>query len=336
MSELNGAPLLANANAVALTPSATETLGPVARRFEFEDNAGAVLVSPATETKIITGFGPTNAPTAGTLSVMFGAQELQQILNADMSVVVSELGAWNSRNVAWDELCYYRDKMIGFMGAIGMQADGVEIRTHLDHDNLVRTGRIARFLTMAELGQYKESLTELYESQGLLGSDVGVVVDTLYTIADVLQPAEEGYNNVLMVSGYEEGYFTELARIVADKQEASGDISLGWKKPTIGALFFKVLQGLGGYSKMSKSIPDSAINLGMGTDELRDKILSEAPVDQAALMGAISLASDWSPEIIAEADIAHQEQGVSPAGWDGFKRQYLDYFLSLKEAWRNA
>lgn len=336
MTELNNVPILANANAVALTPLVAETLGPVARRFEFEDNAGAVLSAPTADTKIITGFGPTNAPTAGTLSVMFGARELQENLGADMSVIVSELGAWNSRNVPWGELCHYRDKMISFMGAIGMQADGIEIRTHLDHANLVRTGRIARYLTMAELGQYKESLTELYESQGLLGSDVGMVVDTLYTVADVLQPAEEGFGNILMVSGYEEGYFTELARIVADKQEKSGDISLGWKQPTIGALFFKVLQGLGGYSKMSKSIPDSAINLGMNSDEIRQKILSDVPVDQVALMAAINLASDWSPEVITEADAAHREYEQSPNAWSGFKRQYLDYFLSLKEAWHEA
>ena len=135
----------------------------------------------------------------------------------------------------------------------------------MDFANLARAGKIARYLTRQDFLDNSESLLELYESHGLLGSEVGITVDSLYTVADVLEPAENGTGHALMVSGLEEAYFTELARLVLERQGAAGDLSLGWEA-TIGALYFRVLEGLAGYPKMSKSIPESAIHLGMPND----------------------------------------------------------------------
>lgn len=315
--------------------SVHDRLGPVAHRFSHEDGAAAVLPADLSDLHIVTGFGPTNAPTAGTLSVMIGIVELQQRLGVPMTVIVSELGAWNSRNVAWDKLLQVRDQMLAFLREIGFDETAGELRTHLHEGNLTRAGRIARYVTPADLAEHSEDLNDLYDAHGLLGGEVGLTVDTLYTVADVLGPAEAGARNILMVSGLEEAYFTQLARIVMERQKQAGDLSLGWDAE-VGAVYFRVIRGLGGYPKMSKSIPSSSIHLGMGAGELKAKILSEAPDDQGGLLDAITLASGWSDDHIRSAREAYDAKDTDPIGWTNVKADYIDAFIEYADLWERC
>lgn len=312
-----------------------ERLGPLLRRFSHADRAEDVLGATAPDVHVITGFGPTNAPTAGTLSVMLGVVELQRRLDLPMTVVISELGAWNSRNVPWPQLEAVRDQMVRFLRRLGFDESSGALRSHLDFDNLVRAGKIARFLSRQDFLEHREDLLELYDEHGLLGSEIGITVDSLYTVADVLEPAAAGKHHILMVSGLEEAYFTELARLVLQRQAAAGQLSLGWRA-TIGALYFRVLEGLGGYPKMSKSIPASSIHLGMPTDRLAERILDDDPVSQQPLLSAIELSSGWDEAQLGESRSAHERRETSPHTWIQFKRRFLDTFLTFAEQWRQS
>lgn len=315
------------------SPTVCDRLGRLVRRFSHADQADRVLDPAARDDlHIITGFGPTNAPTAATLSVMLGAIELQCQLQAPMTVIISELGAWNSRNVPWSKLEAVRDQMFEFLRRIGLDESRCRLRSHLDYGNLVRAGKIARFLTRQEFLDNSENLLELYDSHGLLGSEVGITVDSLYTVADVLEPAEMGLRHILMVSGLEEGYFTELARLVLDRQNAAGALSLGWQA-TIGALYFRVLEGLAGYPKMSKSIPASSIHLGMTADALTEQILTNDPASQGPLLSAIELASGWHQADLEQTRTAYHKREAEPESWHTVKQRYLDGFLAFAEQW---
>ncbi|GGJ88331.1 hypothetical protein GCM10010123_17380 [Pilimelia anulata] len=311
-------------------------LGPTAGRFTHIDDAVAVLDTAQRDgLAVVTGFGPTNAPTAGTLSVMLGAVELQRRLKAPMTVVISDLGAWNSRNVPWPVLIRVRDQMSAFLIELGLDPETAGLRSHLDHDNLVRAGRVARYLSRADFQQHRESLLELYADHGLLGSEIGVVVDSLYTVADVLGPFDSGASSVLMVSGMEEAYFTDLARLVLDRQAAAGELSLDWNG-RIGALYFRVLEGLAGYPKMSKSIPASSIHLNMAPDEIAERVLSDDDASQAALLSAIELSSGWAVQEVDEARQACAERGELPGPWTDVRREFCDTFTTFAEAWRRC
>lgn len=313
-----------------------QRLGPLVRRFSHADRADEVL-KPGGDGSlaVVTGFGPTNAPTAGTLSVMFGIVELQQRLGVPVTVVISELGAWNSRRVPWARLEAVRDQMLAFLQVIGFDTDRGILRSHMDFGNLARAGKIARFLGRQDFLDHRESLLELYDEHGLLGSEVGVTVDSLYTVADVLGPVEGGARRVLMVSGIEEEYFTQLARLVLDRQAAAGDLSLGWDA-TIGALYFRVLEGLGGYPKMSKSIPASSIHLGMPEGELGLRVLSDDEASQPALFSAIQLSSGWAEEQISEARAAYAARTLSPAPWREVKASYLTALTGFAGQWADC
>ncbi|EST38912.1 hypothetical protein N566_04990 [Streptomycetaceae bacterium MP113-05] len=315
-------------------------LGPLTRRFTHHDRVQDVLpLDPDRPLAVVTGFGPTNAPTAGTLSVMLGVIELQRYLGVPMTVVVSELGAWNSRNVRWDQLVAVRDQMFSFMRAIGLDSQRgsapVQLRSHLDTGNLVRCGRIARFLTRQDFLNHHEDLVELYQDHGLLGSEVGVTVDALYTVADILGPAEAGASRVLMLSGLEESYFTELSRLVLQRQKEAGELSLGWNVE-LGALYFRVLEGLGGYPKMSKSIPASGIHLGMADDEIAGRVLVHDEASQRALLSAIELSSGWAMPEIEQARAAFQHRRQKPAAWELAKQRFTETFSNYARIWREC
>ncbi|WP_158920754.1 hypothetical protein [Streptomyces sp. NBRC 109706] len=314
-------------------PAVEERLGTLRTRFSHADGAESVLRPGVEDLHVVTGFGPTNAPTAGTLSVMIGTVELQRRLNVPVTAVISELGAWNSRNVAWARLEQVRDQMLEFLRALGFDETQGRLRSHVDLDNLTRAGKIARFLGRRDFLEHREELLELYEDHGLLGSEVGLTVDALYTVADILEPADRGHHHVLMISGLEEAYFTELARLVVTRQKSSGSTSLNWSTK-IGALYFRVIEGLAGYPKMSKSIPDSAIHLGMEADVLSVRITSESPADQRALMSAMELASGWDLETLNTARYAYQHRDKNQAAWGKAKEHYLTTFLTFAEQWR--
>lgn len=323
--------------AVAEAPDVLRNaIGPLARRFDHHDDADTVLAASATGSlAVVTGFGPTNAPTAGTLSVMLGIVELQRHLAVPTTVVISELGAWNSRNVPWSQLLDVRDQMFAFLQAIGFDADKGDLRSHLDYSNLVRCGRIARFLGRQDFLEHSEELLELYSDHGLLGSEIGVTVDSLYTVADVLGPIEDGATSVLMVSGIEEAYFTDLARLVLARQSQAGELSLGWNA-TLGALYFRVLEGLSGYPKMSKSIPASSIHLGMTADEIADRVLTDDETSQRPLLSSIELSSGWASVQIDSARIAFAERYTNPAAWTDVKRRFIESFLDYRDQWNRC
>jgi len=307
-------------------------LGSTAHRFVTADDVDVVVATRDYE--IITGFGPTNAPTAGTLSVMIGIIELQRALSARMTVVISDLGAWNCRRIAWNDLCYYRDRMARFLLDLGFDDSGGTLRTHQDRDNLIRAGRIARYLGIDDVQANQEEFIDLYGAHGLLGSNVGLLVDTLYTVADVLEPVERGRKATLMVSGMEEAYFTKLARIVLERQ-AVREPGLAWTG-LIGALYFRVVRGLGGFPKMSKSLPDSAVHLGLSELEIAARIRSARAEDQPALMDAIDLASGWPEEKRRAARRAFESLPDEAAMWADVKEGYLDTFRGFAGQWKQT
>lgn len=328
--------MLRELHATGASDVVSQRLGPLTRRFSHADQADQVLKPGCDDSlAVVTGFGPTNAPTAGTLSVMLGIVELQQRLGVPVTVVISELGAWNSRKVPWARLEAVRDQMLAFLQVIGFDTNHGVLRSHMDFGNLARAGKIARFLGRQDFLDHRESLLELYDEHGLLGSEVGATVDSLYTVADVLGPVDDGARQVLMVSGLEEAYFTELARLVLNRQAAAGELSLGWDA-TIGALYFRVLEGLGGYPKMSKSIPASSVHLGMSASELAIRVLSDDEASQPALFSAVQMSSGWSEEQIAEAQAAYTARVLSPGPWRTVKTAYLTALSGFAEQWASC
>ena len=303
-------------------------------KFLCHDNATCINEVDAADAEIVTGFGPTNAPTAGTLSVILKALALQRYSQLTTSVIISDLGAWNSRNMAWPELERLTGRYIEFLTALGFNQDMGMLRSHRDHRNLEVSAWIARLIDDADFEEHREATDALYDLMNLRGPRFGIKIDILFTIADILNPVLSGKRRVLVLAGIEEHYFTRLSRIVAARIAKSSLCSFIASDTAIGGLYARLVGGLPPFPKMSKSIPESGISVAESIHDIRRKILDTQPEAQPVILQMVELVSDWSPADVAQARAAFENRTVEPADWMGVKESYLEYFLRVARIWQ--
>lgn len=84
---------------------------------------------------------------------------------------------------------------------------------------------------------------------------------------------------------------------------------------------------------MSKSIPESSINLDDSLEDLERKILRCNPKDEKIILQMINLVSDWDLGKINKTNMAFKEMNKE---WIKFKKEYLEYFIDLKKTWEET
>lgn len=304
------------------------------RHYVCHSGADSLDASALRDCEIVTGFGPTNAPTAGTLSMILKAIWLQRALPVRVSITISDLGAWASRNTDLRRVRELTARFLDFIPGLGFDAKRGVLRTHEDTDGLRLAGLIAKGFHTADFAEHSEATDGLYQKMGLLGSDFGKMVDATYTVADILLPViHSGRSRILVTAGIEEHYFVELARILIHRFARSYPSLLFPADTGVAALYGRLVPGLTPFPKMSKSIPRSAITVEEDEASIAAKIMECASHDEYVIMAMIELVSDWPDERVEEARARFAAREESPTGWRQAKAEYLEYFLQLKGIW---
>jgi len=280
---------------------------------------------------LVTGFGPTNAPTGGTLSMILRALFFERKTGIDSTIIISNLGAFNSRNINIEKIDYLTERFIKFIRALGYKG---ELRTHNNFDLLVASSLTSKVLTIKDFLENKEATTNLYKRLGIQGKDFSTFVDANFTIADILLPSIlKKKERILVFVGIEEYYFPKLANVVLQRFNKYYLDQFVPRDVLISSVFSHLIEGLNGFPKMSKSILESSINLDDSKDDLERKILKCDPKDEKIILQMINLVSDWNLRKIKDANKAFKEMGIT---WIRFKKDYLNYFMDLKKIWENT
>lgn len=287
------------------------------------------------ELAIVTGFGPTNAPTAGTLSSIFKVLELQKQTGVYTHIIISELSALNSRQKPLDELFQCTNQFIKFIKKLGFDENNGEIRTHnfLDHS---RTFSIISSVFKVSDFADGEAMDEMYKRLNLLGNDFSTMVSQAYTVADIVLPIiRDKKKGVIVTAGLEEHLYPYLARVSIEriKSKSGGINNLVDKEAEIGALYGRLIGGLFPYVKMSKSIKESSINLGDTNEEIYTKIVNCDRRNEEVILQMMILASDWQHDVIARAKKAYENMSNDYNKWLEFKKKYYDFFVKTKQLW---
>lgn len=87
---------------------------------------------------------------------------------------------------------------------------------------------------------------------------------------------------------------------------------------------------------MSKSIPASSIHLGMSTDNLAERILSDDETSQPALLSAVELSSGWPEDQLSEARAAYADRTADPDTWLAVRAAYLTTFQDFARKWESC
>ena len=301
---------------------------------------------PREKRAIITGFGPTNSPTAGTLSVILKTIALQKETGYDTEIIISNLGAFLSRNVNWIDVLQITARFIEFIKLSGFDSSKGKVRTHIDKENLGISSFINEHaLSTKDFNENKEATEALYEELNLLGSQLGIITDSTYTVADIIKPlfkkkfvnyAPHEKERVLVVAGIEEHYFPRLAQLAIERINSKFPDTLISENSGISAIFTKLISGLSPYPKMSKSIPDSAINIGDTNDIIRSKIMLCSEENEKVIYEMMTQASNWSFEQIIACQNAFKERLILKNKWEDMKEEYLYHFLEISDNWKKA
>ena len=301
----------------------------------------------AEEQAIVTGFGPTNAPTAGTLSVLLKTLNLQRSIGCDAEIIVSDLGAFLSRNKSWHELQDLTDVFLSFIRDLAGDTPKVQIRSHIDKDNLSISSFVNEHIldTPAFLAN-KEATELLYDELGLLGSRLGVIADSTYTVSDIIKPFFKGSivassihsrRRVLVIAGVEEHYFPRLARIALTRlTDEFGDAYTPSVDINVSALYTRLIPGFAPYPKMSKSIPASGLFLDDDESTIFRKILETGTDVDRCVIEMICQASNWSAEEISAAKHAFNFATTDTETWRKTKLRYAETFCGFAASWSKA
>jgi len=291
-------------------------------------NLDAFNEVPSDDRHIVTGFGPTNSPTGGTLSMILRTLMLERELGTKSTIVISNLGAFNSRNIDIAKIGYYTCRYIGFIKSLGFKG---EVRTHVSRNLQVASSITAKVLELKDFNDNQEITTELYKSLKIQGRDFSTLIDTNFTIADILLPVlSEGKSRVIVCSGIEEHYFPKLANLVLRRLDQQFPNIFCPNNAQVSALFGRLIRGLNGYPKMSKSIPSSSINLDDSRHILREKILSCREDDEGIILQMMKLVSGYSPAEVLSVQRAFNDGGEK---WKLAKEEYSNYLLNIKNKW---
>ena len=285
---------------------------------------------------IVTGFGPTNSPTAGTLSMIFRIIEMQKQTGIYTHVILSDLGAFNSRQKQLEQLINKGKQFRNFIIKLGFDMNNGTIRTHNDYDHSRVFSLCSSVLTVNDFINHDEATADMYKRLNLQGNDFSTMVDQTFTVADILLPIiRDGKKGVIVSAGLEENYYPQLANIVIERLlSKKGRVKeLISKNSIVGALYGKLIKGLFPYVKMSKSIPNSAINIGDTEDEIRNKILNCSNRNEEIILQMMQLASNWSSSKIKKATESFKKRESDQKSWINYKIEYCDFFLNMKKLW---
>ncbi|MCK8621898.1 hypothetical protein [Prevotella sp. E13-27] len=290
------------------------------------------------EIALVTGFGPSNAPTAGTLSMIFRMLDIQRRTNITVHAVIADLGFINFREAKVQNIINTTQKFLRFIKALGFDETKGSLRSQNSLDLYRTFAMSSSVLSLSDFIDNMEATTKLYNNLNLQGKDFSTLVHYVICVADILMPIlRDKKKMVLVMSGIEEFYFTTIARLVIERMKESdkGLSAFVSDNPQICSLFGRLIEGLFPYVKMSKSIPESSINIGDSEDTIRNKIMNCGSRNEHVILDMMNLASDWNPQTKIACRAAYEEYITTGRDefWRKQKAEYTEFFIGIKQIW---
>ncbi|MDD4187895.1 MAG: hypothetical protein PHX04_03950 [Bacilli bacterium] len=277
---------------------------------------------------VTTGIGLSGTPHMGTLSQILRAIYLQQA-GIDVQFVLGDLDSYNARNQSLDILAERVEKYTNFIENLGFDNSKGYLRSQIDYTDVLKTAYlISNCLTDQDFLDAEEDLSELYKSKKIYnGIDFKVKQAILLMVADFIHLGTvSNYDDVLVMLGLEEHLYVQIAQKVVDRMNL--DMSLG-------ALYSRIIKGLNGYPKMSKSIPDSAITVDMSQDEIVRLVTGSKDEysipDDSTIYQMMSAVSYYNSDELLELRELCLAKGKA---WEEKKKEYSLSLSKICKEWK--
>lgn len=277
---------------------------------------------------ITSGIGLSGVPHMGTLSQILRLIFLQKAGFA-VQMVLGDLDSYNARNVELD-LVRERAKLYNeFIVELGFDAKKGILRSQYEETDVLRMAFLAaKYLTDKDFEETEEDLSELYKKEKIYeGITFPVKQSILLMVADFLHlGSKKNYKDVVVMLGLEEHQYVLLARKALERMKMNFNIY---------GMYSRIIKGLNGYPKMSKSILASSIRVDMSKDEIMNAIVNEkdqyGKPDDSVIYQLMSNVSLYSLEELKKIYIECESRSKE---WDDIKISYGDMLADICKKWQ--
>lgn len=309
------------------------------RAFAFGDGAdrfaaGLAAGEPAVA---LVGVSTTGPPHVGTLGQVRAARRLQAA-GVEVEFVVADLAACNAAGRDLATVRALADRYVAFVEALGFDEDRGRVRTQSGARDVLLTAQLlSRYYDPDAAGAgdpgptaFERDLEAAYGAADPVGEETTAFAGdqvSLLLVADAAHPVLSlGYEHVLFVGGADNhGLAAFYNRVLA---ETPYDVR------TAG-LYTKLVGGLEGYPKMSKSIPASTLSLSASPERIREVVCERAEAydapGESLVFQILRLASDRDPAELPAVAAACAAGGEE---WAATKREFADHLVEVAETWR--
>ena len=304
-------------------------------RFLCHNNGSALSSFSKEEIALVTGFGTTDSPSPGTLSMIFRLLELQKNAGIYVSAIVSDFGTLNSRNIHADTSAKLTLQFIQFIENLGFDYNCGELRTHNNKAYGALLPLVTSCLSISDFVEYTEATDNQYQNLEIFRGDFAMYTYKAMMATDILLPLViHNKKAIVVTTGLEEHYHPNFARFVGNrfKELGGGYDSLIPDCFQISALYSKMINGFFPYAKMSRSIPGSSLCIGDTEKSITEKIRLSDDISNIVIYQMMELMTGWDEHKIQSAKRALLENN----GWKEYKEEFLSLLLSLKKIWENS
>ncbi len=276
---------------------------------------------------VTTGIGLSGTPHMGTLSQILRAIFLQQS-GFEVQFVLGDLDSYNARNQSLDILSERAENYYNFIKRLGFDTTKGILRKQINHPEILKTAYlISNCLTDEDFLAAEEDLSELYKEKKIYnGIDFKVKQAILLMVADFISLGTlNNYENILVMLGLEEHLYVQIAQKVVNRMKYNF---------SVGALYSRIIKGLNGYPKMSKSIPGSSISVDMSEEKIYDLITNSKDIynnpDDSTIFQMMSAVSYYTVDELRELRDICLKGGKE---WYSKKKEYAKVLTKICKEW---
>ncbi|WP_441247337.1 hypothetical protein [Kitasatospora sp. McL0602] len=286
----------------------------------------ATAVASGRPATVTTGVGLGGPPHAGTVFQLLRAVTLQRH-GLHVQIVLGDLDSYNARRTPLAEVRRLADQYEEFVRRLGFDEQrGVLRRQEGNTDVLATAFLLSRHLDDADFSWAEEDLSGLYRSHGVFDHlTYGMKQATLLMAADFVHLLAQD-RHVLVSLGVDEHKYVALARRGAERWGLAAD--------RLSGIYTKMIPGLGGLPKMSKSIPGSGITAALPADDIRALLAADTDSGPDDDTSALLQMFACLPETGGHAyDLAAEARRTGGHRWRELREDLTERLVGIFSLW---
>lgn len=277
---------------------------------------------------VTVGFGLTAKPHIGTLIEILKITRINN-LGINTQIVLGDLDAYNFRKTNLDKTLHLLNSWKNFILKLGYNLKNGIIRGQYEAKDIMLTQQlISQYIKDKDFINMEEDTAFLYKERKIYdGLDYPQKVSIGLMIADFLDPGlNRKYENILVLSGFEEYKYLLLANQIKKRMGASFF--------TLAGLFGKMIRGKNNFPRMCKSIPESAVYLDSDEKLFKEYIFNKQ--GKAWEQNIFNLYISLMPLSSKETKELNQIKLKNKKKWLNKKEELLEFLINISLLWKKS